>query len=91
MDDMKSTTSVYAASDAKNNFGKLLDAAQRRPVAIERHGRTVAYVISKEDMDAIEDHMLGVRAVEIMKTGSSSGVKKSQEFLDGILKKKTHE
>ncbi len=84
---MKSSAPIFAASDAKNNFGKLLDAAQRRPVAIERHGRTVAFVISPEDMSAIEDHLLGVRATEIMKSGSFLGVKKSQEFLDGILKK----
>lgn len=85
MDTMKSTIPVYAASDAKNNFGKLIDAAQRRPVAIERHGRTVAYVISREDMDAIEDHMLGTRAVEIMKRGSSLGTKASEAYLRKLL------
>lgn len=38
-----------AALDAKNRFGALLDAAQREPVTIEKHGRPVAVVLSIED------------------------------------------
>ena len=81
---MKSSIPVFAASDAKNNFGKLIDAAQRQPIAIEKHGRTVAFVLSPADMNVIEDHMLGTRASHIMKEGSFLGVKKSQKFLDDI-------
>ncbi len=77
----KNTAPVFAASEAKNNFGKLIDAAQRRPVAIERHGRTVAFVISPEDMEALEDFFLGVQATEIMKQGSSLGIKASEAYL----------
>lgn len=36
------------ATAAKNRFGQLLEAAARQPVAIERHGRVVAYVVSPE-------------------------------------------
>lgn len=36
------------ATDAKNKFGQLLDMAQAEPVAIEKNGREVAYVISAE-------------------------------------------
>ncbi len=36
------------ASQAKQNFGELLDAAMRGPVAIERHGKTRAVVLSPE-------------------------------------------
>lgn len=43
-----------AARDAKNRFGELLDAAQREPVAIEKHGRRVAVVLSAQDFDALE-------------------------------------
>lgn len=80
------TSLTFPASEAKNNFGKLIDAAQRRPVAIERHGRRVAFVISPHDMEAIEDFFLGLRAQEAMKHGSFLGPKKSQKFLDSILK-----
>lgn len=77
----KNVMPSFAASEAKNNFGKLIDAAQRRPVAVKRHGRTVAFVISPEDMEALEDFFLGVEATAIMKRGSSLGVKASEAFL----------
>ena len=35
------------ATDAKQRFAELLEAAARGPVAIERHGRIVAYVLSR--------------------------------------------
>ncbi|HWS68089.1 MAG TPA: type II toxin-antitoxin system Phd/YefM family antitoxin [Steroidobacteraceae bacterium] len=48
---MKTLTSV----EAQNRFGELLDAAQREPVSITRRGRTVAFLVSPEDMkDLIE-------------------------------------
>ena len=43
-----------SARDAKARFGQLLDAARREPVTIEKHGRAVAIVMSKEDFDDIE-------------------------------------
>ena len=36
------------ATSAKNNFGRLLEACARAPVAIERHGRVVAYVVGAD-------------------------------------------
>ena len=43
-----------AAREAKTRFGELLDTAQREPVAIEKHGRRVAVVLSAEAYDEIE-------------------------------------
>ncbi len=76
---------VYTASRAKNNFGELLDAAQRKPVAIEKHGRPIAYVVSAKKMEAMEDWYLGARAVEVIKRGNFLGVKKTRKFFDSIL------
>ena len=45
----------FSAHDAKARFGALLDTARREPVTIEKHGRAVAVILSKEDFDAIED------------------------------------
>lgn len=45
---------TLSSAEAQNNFGRLLDTAQREPVAITRHGRTTAYVISQREMDEIE-------------------------------------
>lgn len=44
-----------SAHEAKARFGHLLDTARREPVVIERHGRAVAVVLSKEDYDALND------------------------------------
>ena len=80
MNDIK----TYTASDAKNNFGEVLDAARRAPVEIKRHGRPAAFVIAPEDMDAFEDWYLGMRAMEVMKKGKMLGVKKTKVFFDSI-------
>ena len=37
---------------AQNQFGTLLDTAQRQPVKVTRHGRPVAVVMSYEDYQA---------------------------------------
>ncbi len=39
--------------EAQNRFGQLLDAAQREPIIITRHGRTAAYIVSPQDMDEL--------------------------------------
>ncbi|MDD9909057.1 MAG: type II toxin-antitoxin system Phd/YefM family antitoxin [Ahrensia sp.] len=39
------------ATDAKNRFGELLDSAQAGPVAIQKNGRDVAVVLSKEEYE----------------------------------------
>lgn len=38
------------SAEAQNKFGELLDLVQREPVAITRHGRTAAYIVSPRDM-----------------------------------------
>ena len=43
-----------SAHEAKARFGQMLDAAQQEPVTIEKHGRAVAVVVSKEEYDNIE-------------------------------------
>ena len=44
---------IFSANEAKSRFGQLLDAARRDPVVIEKHGRAVAVVLSKEDYDEL--------------------------------------
>lgn len=48
---MKIMTSV----EARNRFSELLVTAQREPVTITRRGRTVAVVLSVEDMEELID------------------------------------
>lgn len=42
------------SAEAQNQFGQLLDLVQREPVAITRHGRPAAFVISPRDMEELE-------------------------------------
>lgn len=46
---MRTMTSV----EAQNHFGMLLDTAQREPVSITRRGRTVAYLFSPQEYEAL--------------------------------------
>jgi len=39
--------------EAQNHFGMLLDTAQREPISITRRGRTVAYLFSPQDYEAL--------------------------------------
>jgi len=38
---------------AQNQFGTLIDASQRQPVTVTRHGRPVAVVLSYKDYQAV--------------------------------------
>ncbi len=55
------------AHDAKARFSNLLDTARREPVTIEKHGRAVAVVMSKEEFDDIEAMKLEYLRSEIQK------------------------
>ncbi len=48
-----STVKSMPAGEAKNNFGLLIDDAQRAPVRIEKHGRPVAFVLSAIDFEQL--------------------------------------
>jgi len=53
------------SAEAQNQFGQLLDTVQREPVAITRHGRTAAFIVSPHDMDSIlRDKERRAKAVE---------------------------
>lgn len=41
--------------EAQSRFGELIDRSQREPVEVTRRGRTVAYVVSGHDMQALAD------------------------------------
>jgi prevent-host-death family protein len=43
------------SAEAQNRFGQLLDTAQRETVAITRHGRPTAFVVSPHDMEELLD------------------------------------
>ena len=81
---------VFTAKEAKNHFGRLLEQAQRFPVAINKNGRKVAFVISQEDYSHYEDFeqiidaYWGNKALEAHK-GGYIGVAKSKKLMESIL------
>lgn len=44
---------TYAAKDAKNNFGAMLDDVQRDTVQLTRNGRRVAVIMNQERADKL--------------------------------------
>lgn len=79
---------TFAASEAKNEFGRLLDAAQREPVLIEKKGRPVAVLLSLKEYEELEesqDVLWAMMADEARKEGLMS-----QEASDALLARIAH-
>ncbi|MFN7226203.1 MAG: type II toxin-antitoxin system Phd/YefM family antitoxin [Holosporales bacterium] len=63
---------TFAAREAKNGFGQVLDLARHEPVAIERHGRPAVVMIAAEEyarLEALENTFWQQKAEE----GEASG------------------
>ena len=52
---------TVTSMEAQNRFGQLLDTVQREPVTITRHGRTAAFMISAQDMQALQAAQISKR------------------------------
>jgi prevent-host-death family protein len=46
---------TVSSAEAQNHFGELLDNAQRGPISITRRGRPVAFIVSPQDMQDLQD------------------------------------
>lgn len=44
---------TFTANEAKTRFGEFLDRAQREPVRVMRHERTVGVMVSAQDYEAM--------------------------------------
>ncbi len=80
----------FAAKEAKNEFGHMLDTARREPVTIEKNGRPVAVVVPIEDyerLSAIEDAWWAQRAKK-WATGGFLSKAKSRALLAKMLNAK---
>jgi prevent-host-death family protein len=74
---------TITAKEAQTRFGQLLDRAQKEDVAITRHEREVAVVISREryeEMQALEDAYWLARAERAAEGGFMSPVE-TMEYL----------
>ena len=65
---------TFDATTAKNQFGRLLDACANAPVAIERHGRVVAYVLGAGQMPQAQAFDASLNARLAQRLGASGAV-----------------
>jgi antitoxin Phd len=78
---------TLTSKDAQNHFGELIDTAQREPVTIERRGRPIAVVMSRERyeaLEALEDALWAERARQATE-GGFLGAEETMDFIKGIL------
>ena len=73
---------TMSATQAKQNFAAMIDAAQREPVRIQRHERDVAVLVSAEEYEKI--HKLRVQ--ELIRLSDEMGrYAESQGMTDELL------
>jgi antitoxin Phd len=74
---------TLTATDAKTRFGQVLQSALVEPVAIEKNGRELAYVISSQEyrrLQEAEDALWGIRA-KMAEAGGFLTTKQSNDWL----------
>lgn len=87
---------TMTSAEAQNRFGQLLDTVQREPVAITRHGRPAAFVVSPSDMEEIlREKERRKKAVEAFKAWSKKAQKQmtpaAAELTDEDVNRLVHE
>lgn len=76
------------ATEAKNNFGGLIDKTRSGPVMIEKQGRPSAVLLSPEDfarLEAIED-MYWLLKSEVAEKDGYLSIAESEDFLKNLGK-----
>ena len=82
---------IFAAGEAKNSFGKVLDTVQKESVVIEKKGRAVAVMLSIDEyqrLQNLEDNYWGEKAYQAKQEGYI-GNKESSELLMELLNEKS--
>ncbi|MGA2206848.1 MAG: type II toxin-antitoxin system Phd/YefM family antitoxin [Terracidiphilus sp.] len=84
------------SAEAQNQFGQLLDTVQREPVAITRHGRPAAFIVSPRDMEPIiRERERRRKAVEEFKAWSERAKRRqtpdADELTDEEINRIVHE
>jgi prevent-host-death family protein len=75
---------TVSATQAKQRFAALLDAAQREPVRIQRHERDVAVLVSAEEYEEIRK----LRVKELIRLGNENSLyAQSQGMTDELLER----
>ena len=51
---MRNHMQALSAKDAKYGFGRLIDLARAKPIAVTKHGRPVVVVLSVEEYERLK-------------------------------------
>ena len=74
------------ATDAKNKFGQVLEMAQAEPVAIQKNGRDVAYVVSAEQYAALVKDSAAPRVNPLVARLHGESVKRWGKVYEALAK-----
>jgi antitoxin Phd len=76
---------TITSAEAQNRFGQLLDTVQREPVAITRHGRPTAFVVSPQEMEELlVARRRRSKAVADLETWSAQAGKRASEAASSL-------
>ena len=81
------TTHTATATELKNHLGAYLDAALSAPVFVQKSGRDVAVLVSRQHyahLQALEDELWALRA-QLAEQSGYLGADKTQQVLQDIL------
>lgn len=77
---------TMTANDAKTRFGEFLDAAQREPVRVLRHGRVVGVMVSGKDYEAMRAYFADRLRHTLAESGQAADTAGlTDETLDKLL------
>ncbi len=74
------------ATDAKNKFGQVLEMAQAEPVAIQKNGRDVAYVVSAEQFHALKAGAAQPKVRPIIETLMARSIERRRSLYEALAK-----
>jgi prevent-host-death family protein len=78
--------SEMTATDAKNRFGELLELARSEPVAIQKNGRNVAYVVSAEQFQAMQERAAAPKVRPAIERLMARSVERRRSLYEALAK-----
>jgi len=76
---------TFSATEAKNNFGSVLEALAHSAVRIEKNSQPVAVIMSAHDFDEMENDYVMSKAKSNLIAGEAITVKSLNDFSCGAI------